>query len=677
MKKLDDLHLTQLQKIAKTLIKQGISVIPIHGNNDRTNPKKPSVRWGKYQKKLATSYEIESWFRQKITAIGIICGQISNLTVIDFDDYLTYQTFRKANPNYANTFTVKTRRGYHLYYQTNQRIQTHKFVGGDIKGEKSYVVAPPSIINGHQYYAINDAEPIKLSPDDVDNIFNFLQINQALQPLISYETYIASNPKLIEQYSHLSDEIGRNNALYRVASVAKSYGVPQNRVEQELIPYHIIQPSSPDHKPESSENRLSEAKRTIQSAYSSTKYTSYSTKGIPNSIREALLKNQKSTVMSRLLDIFHLAKWKPHFKFTMPEAIALCQPFGMNRKSVMKALTGCLSTVNDESIIIRKNVVYPDSRGLKSHERGRRIQTMFEVPSTDDLLRLLDVTPTPSDKIVTGDVKNAHLYRLALHREYIKRMSPQVPMRWLADRLGVNVRTIQRYNRELDVQITQNLGCFTLSKSNLDSLPKRHRNVEKNSTNGFWLETKDGSRYPAWKHVGSTLLKTSPDAPVLVCVQQASTLRINTQVSEDRATEYLPITPSQFIKIQAFRTYTDSQPSLKQAVNNLFAHVKKRVKRMRYFKFQLHFDSVINWIAKDDVAETITSYLFAFDADGNEVHRPAKRGIAYRMLKEFGNGNVYLALLDIETEAFYTLARYSAKYGYLSSAMNYLLRALD
>ena len=65
---------------------------------------------------------------------------------------------------------------------------------------------------------------------------------------------------------------------------------------------------------------------------------------------------------------------------------------------------------------------------------------------------------------------------------------------------------------------------------------------------------------------------------------------------------------------------------------------------MRYEKIQLFFDSVEERVAEDKVAETISGYLFARDESGAEVRRPARRGIAYRMLKEYGNGNVYLAL---------------------------------
>lgn len=669
-------HQQLLTDTAKALVNQGFSVIPVHGNHHKSQPKKPATQWKKYQKNPPKTSEIDLWYSRKLTAIGIVCGLISNLMVIDFDDHLTYSRFVYQFPQFCDTYTVKTQRGYHLYYRIYQKIQTHHFDGGDIQAEKSYVIAPPSLIGDYQYTAISTQDRITLFPQDIDEIFDFLHIdrlnNQQSKPIEIPRKKL----NLQQLYNNLCNELGRNNALYRAASIACRGGISQDHVELELMYHHISQPTPPNHKHESDKDRYREAQRTIKSAYSSHSMSHSSAGGLPNAIRETLLQTQHSTILPRLLDIFALNNWSSGTQFTMQEAIIMCVSYGLNRKSVMKALTGDLSVFNGQYIIIRRNAEYHDIRGLNFCTGGRRPELLFEVPSIDYLLQVLEVSWSPSDKIAANDVKSAHVYRLALHREYIKRLSPTVPMGWLANRLGVDVRTIQRYNRELDVQITQNLGCFTLAKSNLDSLPKRHSKITKNATNGFWLETEDGNRYPAWRHIGSQLLKLHPNG-VTVCVQKASKLMFFDEPVVVEPVAMQAITPSEFIKLQAFRSCAGDRPSLVQVVDNLFVHVKKRLNRVRYFNFQLHFDTVIGHIAKDKVAETISCYLFAFDDEGNKVIRPAKRGIAYRMLKEFGNGNVYLALLDIETEMFYSLARHAMRFGYASAAMKYLLSALD
>ena len=674
MKTLQISHHQELLKTAQSLIRQGFSVIPVHGDHYPNQPKKPATQWGKYQNRLAKPYEISAWFTQNITAIGIVCGQISKLLVIDFDDHFTYMQFLKDYPVYADTFTVKTKRGYHLYFETHQYVDSHHFNGGDIKGEKSYVVASPSVINGHQYKILNFNAHRLLLPDQIDEILNYFQINTHLNTEITSNHLTTASIDLVSIYDTLMPQIGRNNALYRATSIARDRFITQSQVEDLLIYHHVKQPAPHNHKQETPQERFREAKRTIHSAFHTSSVNHVPALGMPNTIRETLLKY--STVVARLLDIFRLAKWKTKTLFSMSDAIQLCENFGLNRKSVMQALTGKFSSFNDQDIIVRRHVEYSDIEGLKSCGRGRPVEILFEVPSVSHLLEVLNVSWSPSDIITSNDVKSAHAYRLALHREFIKRIAPQVPIWWLAQRIGVDARTIQRYNHELNVQITQNLGYFTLSKSNLDTLPKRHRKITKNATNGFWLETEDGRRYPAWRHIGSQLLKLHPRS-ITVCIQKPSKLTLCNKSFDADAVILHEMTPSHFVKLQAFRACVDDRPKLSQVVDNLMHHVKKRVNQVRYLNMKLHFDSVINYIAKDDVAETITSYLYAFDEDGNRVHRPAKRGIAYRMLKEFGNGNVYLALLDLHTETWYTLARHAVNYNELPSAMKFLLSALD
>lgn len=676
MKKLHCFDKDSLQKSAHHLISQGFSVIPVHGDSYSENPKKPATNWKAFQKRLASPAEINDWFKQKITAIGIVCGQVSRLMVIDFDDEFTYRKFVSKFPQYSDTYTIRTRRGYHLYFEVDQHISTFKFDGGDIKGEKSYVVTAPSVVNGYMYYVIKSDAHTLLRPSDIDIIFNNLHVNELTKTPKSTRHTDISPSKLLTIYDTLMPQIGRNNALYRVASIANSRGVSLNQAEDILIRHHINQPAPLNHQQETSDERFIEATRTIGSAYSHNIVSYKTSAGLPNSVRECLLQLQHSTIVPRILDIMRLTGWKRDQYFSMPQLINIAKRYGINRKSVMSALTGDLSVVNGEFIIYREYVEYPDIYGLNDLRGGRPVEFMYRVPSTERLLELLNVKWSPSDLVLGEDVKTAHAYRLALHREYIKRNAPEVPMWWLAERLGVNVRTIQRFNHELDVQKMQNFGFFTLSKSNLDTLPKRTQKTSKNATNGFWLEVDDGTQYPAWRHIGSHLLKTQKK-DVKVVMQRPSKLSLNPQAEAQNDVKWTAMQPDQFLKILMFRACGTERPTLKSAVDNLYQYVKQRVNRVRYDKLQLHFDSVISHIAKDSVAETITSYLYAYDANGDVVRRPARRGIAYRMLKEFGNGNVYLALLDLHTEIAFSLARHALRFGYVPTAMKLLLSALD
>ena len=215
-----------------------------------------------------------------------------------------------------------------------------------------------------------------------------------------------------------------------------------------------------------------------------------------------LLKTQGSTVVARLLDILHLAGWEIDRYFTLSEAAKLGEEFGLNRKSVMLALTGENSTFDGRHIISRRYVEYLDIRGLNAGKRGRPVALAFQVPSVVRLLRVMNVSRSPSDRIGVEDVRTAKAYRMAVHREYIERRSPRSSLTVLAGRLGVNERTIRRYNEALQVKVTACVGRLKLTGEALERLPRRGWRARKNTTNGFWLEAGDGSKAagmaPCW-----------------------------------------------------------------------------------------------------------------------------------------------------------------------------------
>ena len=142
---------------------KGYSVIPITYKG-----KTPISSWQEYQKRHPTTEELYKWFSTGNSNIAIITGKISNLVVVDIDDNNAY---RWAQENFdTDTLTVKTSRGYHLYYRYPQNAQISNTVHFnnykiDIRGDGGYVVAPPSIHeNGSQYRWLNPDVPIKPLP---------------------------------------------------------------------------------------------------------------------------------------------------------------------------------------------------------------------------------------------------------------------------------------------------------------------------------------------------------------------------------------------------------------------------------------------------------------------------------------------------------------------------------
>ena len=150
----------------------GFCIIPL-----RPRSKVPLIPWKEFQTRKPTDEELEKWFRNKFVNVGIVCGKVSgNLFVIDFDGE---EAFSKAFHNLErllnSTLVVKTARGYHVYFRAPKPIKTTKIAEGvEIKGEGSYVVAPPSIHpSGARYEIISKVIKLKFI-ENVDEMISTL-----------------------------------------------------------------------------------------------------------------------------------------------------------------------------------------------------------------------------------------------------------------------------------------------------------------------------------------------------------------------------------------------------------------------------------------------------------------------------------------------------------------------
>ena len=513
----------------------------------------------------------------------------------------------------------------------------------------------------------------ELDNADLDQILNYFHVNAAFLMGASQRVSGVKVADLRTLYRRLALRLGRNNALYRVASLANESGKTMADIEHMLLSVHCESPSRPGHKYETWSERWQEGKRTIGSAYRIGRGKKERQLGVPNTVREGLLKGQKSTVMARLLDSFNLAGWESESFFTMKEAVALGREFGLNRKSIMQALTGDYSTFDGRHIIGRRYVEYLDIRGLKSVKRGRPVELAFQVPSVARLLSVLNVGRSPSDRIGIKDVRTAKAYRIAMHREYIQRLSPRSSLSVLAGRLGLNERTIRRYNGVLQVKVTSCVGRLRLTSEALARLPNRRWRARKNSTNGFWLEAGDGSCMPGWRHLGAKLLRAG-EAQAQICIRQGSVFSLGGEPKP--AVQFENLSLHQLSRLLVLRGESAGEAGLMRRLGNAMDSARQRASALKYEKIQLFFDSVDERVAEDKVAETINGYLFARDEAGSEVRRPARRGIAYRMLKEHGNGNVYLALRSSFKDVMLSLARHALHAGDGDQGLDLLARAL-
>jgi hypothetical protein len=118
---------------------RGWSVIPI-----KNGTKVPPFSWKEFQYRLPTEDEIYKWFDGTDHDIAVVCGSVSNLVVLDTDDQQATD-HAKAMGWDRTPYQVKTSKGYHFYFSSDEKIQKGKVKDKtDLQAEGAYVVAPPS-----------------------------------------------------------------------------------------------------------------------------------------------------------------------------------------------------------------------------------------------------------------------------------------------------------------------------------------------------------------------------------------------------------------------------------------------------------------------------------------------------------------------------------------------------
>lgn len=136
----------EINRVAKWCLKNGISVVPIG------EAKTPEVRWKEYNEHAMSPDE---WNFPGCN-IGIITGQINKLVVVDCDSFESYTGWLKHRP--PTPLRVRSKRGMHFWYRhtgeyvkSDSHIQAKEGFEYDVKGDRAYVLLPPSLRDGHQY----------------------------------------------------------------------------------------------------------------------------------------------------------------------------------------------------------------------------------------------------------------------------------------------------------------------------------------------------------------------------------------------------------------------------------------------------------------------------------------------------------------------------------------------
>lgn len=131
----------------------GLCVIPI-----KDYSKLPAVSWKKYQTESPSVEELDKWFKPEQSysylRLAIVTGEISGVTVIDFDSEDAWNKCSELLGDESptrdkNLPVIQTPRGRHIYLPYKKELrQTTGFLNIeklDLRNDGGYVIAPPSI----------------------------------------------------------------------------------------------------------------------------------------------------------------------------------------------------------------------------------------------------------------------------------------------------------------------------------------------------------------------------------------------------------------------------------------------------------------------------------------------------------------------------------------------------
>ncbi len=138
-----NLNVSVTYEDAKRLMNQDFSVFAI-----KPRDKVPAIPlWKEFQQRMPTDQELHEWFDRGDKNIAIVCGRISGVIVVDFDDplvldFLINGGFDKFS---KKTLVLKTHKGYHAYFRVYESfLQNRRFdnLKIDINGEGVMLLLP-------------------------------------------------------------------------------------------------------------------------------------------------------------------------------------------------------------------------------------------------------------------------------------------------------------------------------------------------------------------------------------------------------------------------------------------------------------------------------------------------------------------------------------------------------
>lgn len=172
-----------LGKAALDYLADGLAVIPfkLTPGGDKV-AKRPLVAWLQFQRRLPTPREVEEWFTAlRPNAVGLILGPATwaawpGLWVLDVEASHRREGERLLDARLGAGWRERTwwaesiSGGIHVYFTAWREVRSARWDGGEVRGEGSLVVLPPSGLPDGRCYRWGrfEADPTPLDPADLD-----------------------------------------------------------------------------------------------------------------------------------------------------------------------------------------------------------------------------------------------------------------------------------------------------------------------------------------------------------------------------------------------------------------------------------------------------------------------------------------------------------------------------
>jgi hypothetical protein len=319
------------------------SIIPCEG-------KKPLIAWKKYQKTKPKRKQVENWINKFPNAnIGIIAGQISNLTIIDCDDPLISLEDLEAEFGKSNFAVKSPSGGLHLYYQFADIKKAIKFDGRkiDVISDGGFIIAPYSYNEKKKaFYSV-----FKGNFDDFNGLTNLnknsIKIGQKSKVLSGFQ--VDDDLKI--------EEGARNNNLFRqlikIAPSIKDYSTLEKRAFE--INLFALNPSLNE----------SEVITTTKSAWklkvSGQLFGSDGGASISRNEAERLMESPRAFVLLWNLKFYHEGVRK---QFNISQ-VEFAKKLGWNRKTLKQAI----------DVLIKNNIITRLESKKAKNFRDNKIKT--------------------------------------------------------------------------------------------------------------------------------------------------------------------------------------------------------------------------------------------------------------------------------------------------------------